>query len=215
MSAGRPDARAEAAAGVDYWRDRAKRLGARAVVNLDHPEDAELDDVSADQRGLILPLLAAQLEGSEQVVLDLGCGVGRFTDDLAGLVGGRAVGVDPTPELLALARPTARTTFREMVEGLLPLVDDEADVVFTSMVLGGIPAEPLAATLAEVRRVLRPGGLVFLVESVGEPSDGGTWSSRTVEAYCDLVPWAPLHEIGAYDDAGDAVVILAGRAEAA
>jgi ubiquinone/menaquinone biosynthesis C-methylase UbiE len=202
------------AAGVDYWRDRARALGARAVVNVDHPEDAELDALSADHRGLILPLLAAQLEGSEEVVLDLGCGVGRFTDDLAGLVGGRAVGVDPTPELLALAEATPRTTYRHLVADVLPLVDDEVDVVFTSMVLGGIPAEPLAATLAEVRRVLRPGGLVFLVESVGEPSDGGTWSSRTVAGYRELLPWAPLHEVGAFDDAGDAVVVLAGRAAA-
>ncbi len=198
--------------GVDYWRARARELGERAVVNVDHPESSELGDVSADHREAILPLLAAQLRGDEQVVLDLGCGVGRFTADLADLVGGRAIGADPTPELLELAPERPDTEFRRMVAGVLPLADGEADVVFTSMVLGGIPAGPLERTLAEVRRVLAPGGLLLLVESVAEEAvDSGAWTSRTVAGYRALLPWAQLDEVGRFDDAGDGVAVLAGR----
>ena len=199
--------------GVEYWRTRARELGARAVVNLDHPESAGLDDVSADHRGLILPLLAAELDGSERTVLDLGCGVGRFSADLAELVDGRAVAVDPTPELLALAPAHDRVSYREMVAGVLPLVDGEADVVFTSMVLGGIPAGPLERTLDEVRRVLAPDGLLLLVESVApeDAVDSGAWTSRTLADYGALLPWASLRAVGSYDDAGDAVTIMVGR----
>lgn len=198
--------------GVAYWRDRARDLGARAVVNLDHPAEDALDDVSAGHRAALYPLLSAELTGSERVVLDLGCGTGRFTRDLAGLVGGRAVGVDPVAELLALAPADERVDHRLMVEGRLPLDDDAVDVIFTSLVLGGITGAVLDGTLAEMRRVLRPGGLVFLSESVADVPEDGHWAARTVADYTDLLPWAALCEVGRFDDAGDTIAVLAGRA---
>lgn len=198
--------------GVAYWRDRARELGARAVVNLDHPEEDALDDVSAGHRAALYPLLSAELNGSERVVLDLGCGTGRFTRDLAGLVGGRAVGVDPVAELLALAPADERIDHRLMVEGRLPLGDDEVDVVFTSLVLGGITGDVLDGTLQEMRRVLRHGGLVFLSESVADAPEAGHWAARTVTDYERLLPWAPLREVGRFDDAGDTIAVLVGRA---
>jgi SAM-dependent methyltransferase len=198
--------------GVAYWRDRARTLGARSVVNLDHPAGRSLDDVSAGHRAALLPLLTAELRGDEALVLDLGCGTGRFTADLAALVDGDAVGVDPVAELLALAPGAPRTTFQPMTEGRLPLGDGTVDVVFTSLVLGGIPIDALARTVVEMRRVLRPGGLVFLSESVADRPEPGHWATRTLAEYLALLPWAQLREVGRFDDAGDAIVVLAGRA---
>jgi SAM-dependent methyltransferase len=210
---------APTAPGVEYWRRRAVDLGDRAVVNLDHPAGGDLDAVSDVHRTELFPLLHAELAGTERVVLDLGCGTGRFTPGLAELVGGRAVGVDPVAELLALAAPHADVDYRRMDEGVLPLGDGEADVVFTSLVLGGIPADALERTVAEMRRVLRPGGLVFLAESVSREAvpahpgdDREHWSSRTVHDYRVLVPWAGLRETGRFDDAGDAISVLVGHA---
>lgn len=201
-----------AAPGVAYWRDRARELGARAVVNLDHPPEEALDDVSAGHRAALYPLLTAELTGAERVVLDLGCGTGRFTRDLAGLVGGRAVGVDPVAELLALAPADERVDHRLMVEGRLPVDDDAVDVVFTSLVLGGITGAVLDGTIAEMRRVLRANGLLFLSESVAEAPEDGHWAARTVADYARLFPWAPLREVGRFDDAGDTIAVLVGRA---
>ncbi|WP_026911379.1 class I SAM-dependent methyltransferase [Patulibacter minatonensis] len=199
--------------GVAYWRDRARELGARAVVNLDHPAEDDLDAVSAGHRAALYPLFSKALHGSERSVLDLGCGVGRFTSDLAALVGGRAIGVDPVAELLAMAPADERVDYRLLEGDTLPLADDEVDVVFTSLVLGGIPGEALTRTVAELHRVLRPGGLVFLSESVADRPEPGHWAARTPADYVVLVPWAGLREIGRFDDAGDGIAVLAGRAE--
>jgi SAM-dependent methyltransferase len=181
-------------------------------VNLDHPEGADLGDVTDGHREALWPLLAAELTGDERVVLDVGCGTGRLTADLAALVDGDAIGVDPVADLLALAVPHARVDLRLMTEGRLPVDDDAVDVVFTSLVLGGIPATALTRTVAEMRRVLRPGGLVFLAESVADAPEPGPWAARTVADYRALLPWVALREVGRFDDAGDGIAVLAGRA---
>lgn len=198
--------------GVAYWRRRAIALGDRAVVNLDHPVDGDLGAVSDGHRAELFPLLRDELTGTERSVLDLGCGTGRFTAGLADLVGGHAIGVDPVAELLALAPPHPRVAYRRMEEGILPLGDGEADVVFTSLVLGGIPATALGRTAAEIRRVLAPGGLVFLSESVSAGAGVAHWATRTADDYRALLPWAGLRETGGFDDAGDAIAVLVGRA---
>lgn len=200
---------------IAYWRERARALGPRAVVSLDHGA-GDLGAVTATHRAILLPLLGALLRGDEEVVCDLGCGTGRFTAELARLVGGRAVGVDPVPELLALVVPDARVDVRLLgPDGRIPMADGEADVVFTALVLGGLVAGgALAATAAEMRRILRPGGLVFLAESVSAGPGPAHWRPRTAQDYRAALPWAALQEVARFDDAGDAVTVLAGRAAA-
>ena len=202
------------ATGVAYWRARAKALGARAVLSTDH--DGAVDDVSDGHRERLLPELAALLPlapGPERTVLDLGCGSGRLTADLAALAG-RAIGVDPVAELLALAPAAPDVEYRRLAAAgaPLPLADGEADVAFTCLVLGGIADDAaLAALGAELERVLAPCGLVFLAESVSEQASAGHWTFRSVADYAAAVPWAGLQEVARFDDAGDAVSVMAGR----
>jgi SAM-dependent methyltransferase len=201
---------------LEYWTRRTEELGARAVVNFHHPDDRDLEALTAEHRRVLLPALEALLDGSERVVCDLGCGAGRFTADLAALIGGRAIGVEPVAALRALAPRAPGVSYRGLRrDGRLPLFDDEADVVVTVTVLGGLVAEgELAATAAEVRRVLRPGGLVYLAESVSGSSSYEHWAARTVAAYRSAFPWADLVEVAQFDDAGDPISVLAGRARA-
>lgn len=200
--------------GRAYWTERARTLGARAVVSIDHPDGTDLADVTAGHRAIVLPALAAQLDGSERTLLDLGCGTGRLTADLAALLGGRAIGVDPVAELLALAPADPSTEFRLLrPDGTLPLADDEADVVFTLTVLGGLPADgELQAMAAELRRVLRPGGLLCLAESVSDEPEVEHWTPRSFDDYAEAFAWATLTEVACFDDAGDPISVLAGRA---
>lgn len=208
-------------AGVAYWRARAQQLGARAVISTDH--ESAVDDVSAMHRARLLPGLAALLplaptrssagQAGGRVVLDLGCGTGRLTADLAELAG-RAIGVEPVAELLAIAPQAPGVEYRLLTSGdaPLPLADGEADVAFTCLVLGGI-AGPVALARAadELHRVLAPCGLVFLAESVSDQPGLGHWTFRSTADYAAAMPWAGLQEIARFDDAGDAVSILAGR----
>ncbi|MFD3514677.1 methyltransferase domain-containing protein [Streptomyces sp. NPDC058657] len=99
-------------------------------------------------------------------VLDVGCGPGTITADLARLVGpdGRVTGVDAAPGILERARATAaerglrNTEFASADVHDLPFPDDAFDVVHAHQVLQHV-GDPVGA-LREMRRVCRPGGLV-------------------------------------------------------
>lgn len=94
-------------------------------------------------------------------VLDLGCGRGYWTEHL-GRRGTAAVGVEHDPARAALA-----ARFGPVVAGdgaHLPLAPASVGLVWCLHVLHHLP-DP-AGVLAEVRRVLRPGGALVLAETV-------------------------------------------------
>ena len=107
-------------------------------------------------------LLPALLPGTD--VLDLGCGAGSITVDLAQLVApGRVIGLDSSTTALDEARRLAeeRQVAVELVLGdalAIDLPDDSVDVVHAHQVLQHV-ADPVAV-LREMRRVCRPGGVV-------------------------------------------------------
>jgi SAM-dependent methyltransferase len=107
--------------------------------------------------------------GPGQRVVDLGCGGGRTTLELASRVrpGGKAVGVDITPELIADGRERAARLGVDNVDFVHADVqaDDLGEAVFDAAFSRfGVMffAEPIAA-FANVRRALRPGGLLSFV----------------------------------------------------
>lgn len=96
-------------------------------------------------------------------VLDVGCGPGTITEDLARLVapGGQVLGVDSAEQVVLAARDaSAGVGVRYEVQDVtaLDLPDASFDVVHAHQVLQHLP-DPVAA-LREMRRVARPGGLV-------------------------------------------------------
>jgi SAM-dependent methyltransferase len=106
-----------------------------------------------------------------QRLLDVGCGPGTITMDLAELVGpaGHVTALETTDDALELARAEARrreTTTVDFVTGdveRLDLPDDAYDVVHAHQVLQHV-SDPVAA-LSEMRRVCRPGGVVAARDS--------------------------------------------------
>ncbi len=87
-------------------------------------------------------------------VLDLGAGTGD-TD-----FGGReVVGLDPVIEMLALSNQEMRVVG---VGEQLPFTDDGFDGVFSAFVFRNLTS--VAATLGEIERVLRPGGVAVVVD---------------------------------------------------
>jgi SAM-dependent methyltransferase len=109
------------------------------------------------------PTAVAELRKGE-TVLDLGSGGGIDVLLSARRVGptGRAIGLDMTPEMLELARRNAAqagATNVEFVEGTIeaiPLPNASIDVVISNCVINLAADKP--AVLAEIARVLRPGG---------------------------------------------------------
>ncbi len=108
-----------------------------------------------------LILWAGPVEGER--VLDIGCGSGASTRACADIVGpeGSAVGTDPSPEALEMARERTsdypNVIYRRAgAENLVGIEDRGYDFAVASLVLDQVG--DLEATLREVHRVLRPGG---------------------------------------------------------
>jgi len=133
------------------------------------------------------PFSLRRLTAGEKVV-DVGSGAGFDSFIAAGQVGpgGQVTGVDMTPEMLDKARQTAgelglgQVEFREGLAEALPVEDGWADVVISNGVINLCADKQ--AVLAEIFRVLRPGGrLQFADIANGRPVP--------VEAMRDIDLW--------------------------
>ncbi len=104
-------------------------------------------------------------------VLDVGCGTGAVTIPAKQRVGaaGKAAGIDPSPEMIAVARQKAdrrklEIDFRIGVIESLPYPDGSFDAVTSSLMMHHLPETLKVKGLAEIFRVLKPGGRLLIVD---------------------------------------------------
>jgi malonyl-CoA O-methyltransferase len=109
-------------------------------------------------------------------VLDAGCGTGRYLREL-GALGARPIGVDLSRAMLARAREVTSDIVRANL-CFLPIDSMSIDVIVCGLALGDVPH--LEPALAEMARVLRPGGCV--VYSVVHPAGADAGWSRTFDS---------------------------------
>jgi demethylmenaquinone methyltransferase/2-methoxy-6-polyprenyl-1,4-benzoquinol methylase/phosphoethanolamine N-methyltransferase len=129
-------------------------------------------------RKLAIRLL--KLNGSERV-LDVGCGTGVLTRQIASRLTGDdayAVGIDAAPKMIGVARHRAaglpRLRFDVGVAETLDYPDAAFDCAVSTFFYHHIDAELKRLSLAELLRVLKPGGKLIIVD-VDVPS---TWFGR-------------------------------------
>lgn len=104
-------------------------------------------------------------------VLDVGCGTGTLALLAKAEAGdkGRVCGIDPAPEMIDVARHKAVHKKRDLefqiaaIESL-PYPDGTFDVVLSSLMFHHLPPELKRRGLAEVYRVLKPGGRLLIVD---------------------------------------------------
>jgi len=109
------------------------------------------------------PTAFASLREGETIV-DLGCGGGLDVFLAAAKVGlaGKAIGIDMTPEMLALARTNAtraglaNVEFHQATIDNLQLADNSVDCVISNCVINLVPSKP--AVFREIFRILKAGG---------------------------------------------------------
>jgi ubiquinone/menaquinone biosynthesis C-methylase UbiE len=144
------------------WRDTGSADAATARELAARLERRARADDEVEARDAYLGLLGI---ADGQRVLDVGCGSGAVTRAIARRVGDRgvAVGLDPSPALLEVARELAREAGLgdriELYEGSalrLPFPDRSFDAVLCATVLSHVPGGE--AAIPELVRVLRPGG---------------------------------------------------------
>ena len=196
---------------IGMWKMRAKQHGPRAVLNIGH-SDEEIGAVTEMQKDKIFPLLKQALTGREKTILDFGCGPGRFTPDLAELIQGKAIGVDPIRDFLEMAPQHESVEYRLMKEAPIPVADKSIDIIWICLVLGGIiEKQALRDIVSEVDRILKDEGLIALIENTTNANDGKYWKFRPVEFYQSLFDFAELQHSSDYYDLGERISIMIGR----
>jgi ubiquinone/menaquinone biosynthesis C-methylase UbiE len=158
--------------------------------------------------------MTAIADWSGRTVLDVGCGTGfhlpRFAERAA-----RVTGVEPHPDLAAIARRrTRRLTNITVSQGTaqaLPLPDASVDVAHARWAyFFGPGCEP---GLAELSRVVRRGGTAFVIDNDATRSTFGAWFRRgypmvdpvAVERFWSTRGWTrtPLDLAWSFDSRAD------------
>jgi demethylmenaquinone methyltransferase/2-methoxy-6-polyprenyl-1,4-benzoquinol methylase/phosphoethanolamine N-methyltransferase len=109
--------------------------------------------------------------GPDLDLLDVGCGTGNLLLFAQAQAGGRvrARGIDPSPWMLARARKKSerRGLAVEFTLGAIeriPFPDASMDRVFSTLMFHHLPGDLQEKGLSEIRRVLRPGGFLLLMD---------------------------------------------------
>jgi ubiquinone/menaquinone biosynthesis C-methylase UbiE len=104
-------------------------------------------------------------------VLDVGCGTGTLAIVARQHVGpsGDVMGIDASPEMLARAqrkatKAGANVFFKRAVAQALPFLDAQFDAVFATVMFHHLPRESREECVGEMRRVMKPGGRVLVVD---------------------------------------------------
>jgi cyclopropane fatty-acyl-phospholipid synthase-like methyltransferase len=111
--------------------------------------------------------------GAGAHVLDIGCGSGALALRAAGR-GSRVKGIDVSAGMLEIAAQRAReaglTNSIELKEMGVALLDDEEagsyDAVMSGLCFSELSDDEVTYTLAQIQRILRPGGLLLLADEV-------------------------------------------------
>lgn len=115
-----------------------------------------------------LEVLEALGSLKDKTVIDVGCGTGVMTRELA-LRGAKVTGID-TKEMLEKAKAAAPVGVETYIPGggeALPFDDSTADVILFFASLHHVPEGKMISALKEAHRVLKPGGVTVCLEPVG------------------------------------------------
>jgi ubiquinone/menaquinone biosynthesis C-methylase UbiE len=166
----------------------------RAGNQAGDPRVYEIENAAIDHDGALAEALEACASWTGRDLLDLGCGSGYWLPGYAQLARS-VIGVEPDPSLLAAA--AARDLQVQVLHGSaehIPLPDASVDVVHARFAYFFPPGRD--AGLAEVMRVLRPGGALVVIDNdhqwgqFAELLSGSSWAAPQGRADDTNAWWA-------------------------
>jgi SAM-dependent methyltransferase len=136
------------------------RIDSIELVRRDYSDPSRLEERFKAWReyhdpDMLALILAAVGEEPIEQVLEVGCGDGRFSEQMRDELGVRVVALDFSPGMAAQAALRGLDTQIGDIQ-LMPWPDEQFDVVVANWMLYHVP--DLDRGLQEIRRVLRPGG---------------------------------------------------------
>jgi demethylmenaquinone methyltransferase/2-methoxy-6-polyprenyl-1,4-benzoquinol methylase len=167
-----------------YYAWRASNYDAGSGFEVEHHAEAQrLANIQAGQH-----------------VLDVACGTGRATISLAQAVGenGKVDALDLSEAMINQARAkidrlgwSDRVQFKQGNARELPYPDKLFDVVYNGYMFDLIPLDGFLPILKEMRRVLKPGGKLVLV-NMSKPDERKTFYEKIYEKGWALMPCRPV-----------------------
>jgi SAM-dependent methyltransferase len=153
---------------TDYWNKAAASSPAEArdAILLGFRDEKAFDETGElDVQHLVLPFIS-----SSDVVVDVGCGIGRLLKWVAPHCR-QVVGLDVSGEMLKLARRRLRWTSNVQLKKIplslkLPLPDQSADFIYFYHVSEHLEREDTFSLLGEIRRCLRKSGSALVQVSL-------------------------------------------------
>lgn len=205
-----------------YW----KSLDGSSYQEMIRTRTGQGNRVYGQQEHFLTALIQAEQRrlGRPLEVLEFGCGFGRHASYLAGLEGVRYHGFDMSEPMVAPLRqapPAGMSPLGERLfvgdDPLTCLGSRRFDLVFTVSVLIHNPAETIPQVLKTLGQLVRPEGLICLVENQLVPF--GVWENAWhqgcwLQAYTDTVPpgW-DLHHGSEFTDTHDIYVLKRNGSE--
>lgn len=178
------------------WEERAKTTQLRAVIDPSDYSERKNRFIDYLHKSILNKYLA--FSGSE-IVLDFGCGTGRFTGWLANRVS-FVVGIDLTREMLVKAKSHCsfgNVDFLLCDGSNIPFQDESFDLILSVWVLQHFPNEALEKTAKQLVNIVKEKGKICLIEQVSDRRSG-YYIFRLPDAYvnsfdnCDPVILRPI-----------------------
>jgi ubiquinone/menaquinone biosynthesis C-methylase UbiE len=151
-------------------------LSSASAERYDHQVEVLFGGAAAAMRRQALVPLKAALTGSPGAkLLDVGCGTGHFLREVkANYPRLDVTGLDLSAHYLAVARRELRSWSRaRLVVGgaeTMPFADGQFDAITCMYLFHELPPSVRRSVVGEIRRVLRPGGMLVFVDSL-QPGD--------------------------------------------
>ena len=150
----------------------------------DTPDVYEIENQGVDRAGVIESAMREILDWAGRDVVDIGCGTGFHLPRFA-RTARSVVGVEPHPPLASLAAQRVarmpQCSVREEGAARIGVADGSFDVAHARWAyFFGPGCEP---GLLELSRIMRPGGVAFVIDNDATRSTFGSWFRRALPSY--------------------------------
>ena len=167
--------------------DELHRIAARTLAHYDQHARSFWEGTRSHDVSQNIDALLSNIEAPPPFdLLDFGCGPGRDLMTFTAL-GHRAIGLEGSPQLAAMARANSGCEVLEQSFLALDLPGGHFDGVFANAVLFHIPSQELPRVLKELHAALKPGGVLFSSNPRGEGQEG--WNGERYGTYHDWPSW--------------------------